>query len=237
MTRDALIERHQHLARVIACQSLPGLPKSIELEDLVSAGYIGLIEAADAFDAERGVQFSTYAVPRIRSRILDYLRSEDRLSRRERERVRMVELAQACVYAGGGSGDEEIAAELGWEIEALYDHEEARAQSYTLSTEVKVCGGTRGGLQEITLGDLLPDDAPSHFELLLTTERKFAVAMAWDRLPEREKTLLDRYYREGQTFREIAPLMGCSEERVWQIHEQALGRIRGMLLPDQALWE
>jgi RNA polymerase sigma factor for flagellar operon FliA len=225
--RDALIEAHLPQVKFIADRLAAKLPRSVDREDLISAGVLGLIDAANKYDPARGVLFKTYAETRVRGAMLDSLRDLDWVPRSVRRQARQVEAAYAEVEQtrGRAAEDEEVAERLGLSMSDFHS--------------------LLGGLRGITLTDALPgdedadtrlwqvpDDAEktplAHYEREETVERLTA---AIDALPERERQVIALYYLEELTMKEIGVLLGVTESRISQVHTQAVLRLRSALAP------
>ncbi|MDB2384460.1 RNA polymerase sigma factor FliA [Endozoicomonas sp.] len=221
--KDELIEAHRPLVKRIANHLAARMPASVQIDDLVQSGMIGLLEAAKKYDAEKGASFETFAGIRVRGAMLDEIRKGDwgprsvyRNSRRISEAVQSVE-----AKLGRDARDFEVAAELNVKIgdyytilsdlrgcrlfsfEELFDSEESRMQARS---------GDQGPQADIQ-------------------EEKFKTALinAIDKLPEREKLVLMLYYNEEMNLKEIGKVLGVSESRVSQIHSQAAVRLRARL--------
>ena len=203
--RNRLVLQYSPLVKYVAGRVRSGLPQSVEQSDLISEGVIGLIDAIDRFEPERGLQFQTYAVPRIRGAMVDSLRSSDWVPRSLRERKRDIELAQATLETklGRTPSDGEVAAELGCSVADL--REAYRKVSYT----------NVASIDELGLGDELAPTAPDGSQDSdLGPELLEAVAQ----LAERDRIIVALYYFEGLTLAEIGQVLGVTESRVSQLH-------------------
>lgn len=226
--RERLILEHLPQVRWIAARIHEKLPPEISLEDLVSTGIVGLIQAIDAFDPSRNAQLKTYAEYRIRGAILDSIRGLDGVPINRRKQIKQVEAAiQALEHRNGTTpGEEEIAAELRISIgeyhEWLY---ELRGVSI---------GSLSSPLDEsssLTLADCIPSpsgEIPSQQLEKAELERLLADGIRW--LPRTEQILLSLYYRDERNMREIAPILGISLARVCQLKTQAIMRLRSFLM-------
>ncbi|MDX2029398.1 MAG: FliA/WhiG family RNA polymerase sigma factor [Blastocatellia bacterium] len=222
--RDALIEAHLPQVRFIAERLAARLPPSVDRDDLIGAGVIGLLSAVDKFDPSRDVQFKTYAEMRVRGAMLDCLRSLDWAPRSLRQRGREVEAAYRRIEAEQGrpAGEEEVAALLGLSLtqfQALL----GELQGLTLL-------GLDGGGEEDGSPPQLPDDpARSPLAIYERADGRARLIRAIDSLPERERQVVALYYLEELTMKEVGEAMGVTESRVSQIHTQAVMRLRGAL--------
>lgn len=218
-TRQQLYERYTPLVRRIAMKTIRTLPASYTLDDLLSAGWIGLADAlrrrTDTMDE---VQFEAYASHRVQGAILDYLRSLDPLSRKLRGASRRITEATSELVArlGRAPEEEEIAAELGVPLE----------QYHQLLTDI-----AEAGLARLELTQSAPDQVELSSPEAMTAQRELIdqVSEAIDALPERLKTVLGLYYQEECSFREIGEVLGVTESRACQLHTEAVHRIRARL--------
>ncbi len=227
--REELITEYAPLVRFVVGRL--GIPPTslLEIDDLVSYGMIGLINAIDRFEITRGVPFEAFATPRIRGSVIDHLRSLNWQPRAAVSRVRQVEAALASVEQrmGRPAREEEVAGELGVSIER-YRQTLLDASTTVLSLDVPVSSFHDEEMSP--LKDLLEDeDAPGPAEEAERQEMAGALSMAIEQLPEREQLLLALYYQEELTMKEISKVMSVSESRVCQLHMQAIMRLRGVL--------
>jgi RNA polymerase sigma factor for flagellar operon FliA len=192
------------------------LPNSVECADLVSDGILGLMEAIDRFDPDRGQSFQTYAVPRVRGAMVDALRALDWVPRSVRERVRAVETVQRTLQSrlGRVPEDTEVATELGigvTELRELYS---------TLSVT------SLGTMEDLELADELSSAATQAVE---DEETRAALAGVVETLPERDQVIIALYYFEGFTLVEVGRVLGVSESRVSQLHSRLTLMLRARL--------
>jgi RNA polymerase sigma factor for flagellar operon FliA len=200
----------------------------MEFEDAVSFGMCGLIEAMDRYDPQRGTNFNSYAVSRIRGAIIDAFRRMDRLSRTMRQKVQGLQKARAELEAdlGRSPTEAELATFTGMELDKLREAETC-ASVVTVSLErIATPDQERDGARF----EIVADDDESNFaDQLEQRELRQALASAIRSLPERERLVMALYYKEELTMREIAGVLGVSETRVSQLHAQAVRRLRGSL--------
>ncbi len=214
-----LYERYTPLVRRIAMKTVRSLPSSVTLDDLLSAGWIGLAEALQrrttGMDEE---QFEAYASHRVQGAILDYLRSLDPLSRKLRGASRRISdtTAELSSRLGRAPDEEEIAGELGLPLETYHQ----------LLMQIAEAGLARLELTD-NAGWLSEQSSPES----LATEHELVdqVAEAIDGLPERLRTVLGLYYQEDCSFREIGEVLGVTESRACQLHAEAVHRIRARI--------
>jgi RNA polymerase sigma factor for flagellar operon FliA len=227
--REKLILKYLHLVRYVVSRLPITLPISIAQEDLVSYGTMGLMEAVERFDPERGLKFETYAVTRIRGAIIDQLRFQDWIPRGVRKRSKELGEAMQRLEAklGRVASDDELAAELGvtkTKLQVLL----AESQNLVLSLDDSYGNDSSGS--NVTLLDMVEDknspDPQGEYE---ATELRRRLADAIASLPEREKLLIALYYHENMTLKEIGEVISVSESRVCQLHAQAILRLRGKL--------
>jgi RNA polymerase sigma factor for flagellar operon FliA len=225
--REQLLMEHLPTVRYLARRIHERLPQHVELDDLISAGVVGLIDAFSKFDHGKKVQFKSYAQFRIRGAILDSLRTLDWSPRELRRKGRAVEEAIRTVThrIGKAPSEQEIAAEM----------------KVTLSEYQVLLGDLKGleigslhversedsGDEELSYIPGAPEDDPLF--RCLKGEMKQRLTDAIDELPERERMVLTLYYYEELTMKEIGLTLGVVESRVSQIHSSAVVRLRASL--------
>ncbi|WP_205342178.1 RNA polymerase sigma factor FliA [Denitrificimonas caeni] len=220
--QSLLIEQHAPLVKRIAYHMLGRLPASVQVEDLIQAGMIGLLEAAKKFDASKGASFDTFVGIRIRGSMLDELRKGDWTPRSVHRNTRLVSDAVRTIEARTGcdAKDLQVAAELNLSIDEYYS----------------ILNDTQGS-RLFSFDDLL--DEGDQFDLHSTQQEpgrdveqvhfKQALADAIAGLPERERLVLSLYYDEELNLKEIGEVLGVSESRVSQLHSQCAARLRARL--------
>jgi RNA polymerase sigma factor for flagellar operon FliA len=199
------------------------LPASVELDDLIQAGTLGLLEALGRFDATQGASFATFANQRIRGAMLDELRSRDWLPRSVRRHAREMDEAIRRL-------EQELAR-------APEEHEIAERLGMELADYRQLLTDTNNGqflpFEELLLEGIEPgaENRPANPELsdLIDQDQRQRLVDAIDALPEREKLMMALYYQEELNLKEIGLVLGVSESRVCQIHSQALSRLRSKL--------
>jgi RNA polymerase sigma factor for flagellar operon FliA len=227
--REKLILKYLHLVRYVVSRLPITLPISIATEDLISYGTMGLMEAVERFDPDRGLKFETYAVTRIRGAIIDQLRFQDWIPRGVRKRSR--ELSETMTRLeeelGRPPNDDELAEAMGvtkQKIQVML----AETQNLVLSLDDTYGNDPSGS--NMTLLDMVEDknspDPQGEFE---AGELRRRLAEAIASLPEREKLLIALYYHENMTLKEIGEVICVSESRVCQLHAQAILRLRSKL--------
>ena len=223
--REMLIEIYIPLVRFVVGRL--GIPPTslLELDDLMSYGMIGLINAIDRFNLAQGVPFEAFATPRIRGAMIDHLRSLNWQPRATASRVHQVEAALASVEQkmGRPATEEEVASELGVSVERY------RQVLLDASTTVLPIGSFQSE-EMAPFKDLLEDgDTLGSAEEADPQEPIITLSTAIEQLPEHEQLLLALYYQEELTMKEISKIMRISESRVCQLHMQAIMRLRGVV--------
>ncbi|ROR34946.1 RNA polymerase sigma factor FliA [Inmirania thermothiophila] len=218
--RAALVERHAPLVKRIAHHLMHRLPPTVQLEDLLQAGVVGLLEAARNFDPSHGASFETYAGIRIRGAMLDEVRRHDWVPRSVHRKSRMVAEAIQEIERREGreARDEEVAAVLGIGLDE-YHRILQDASSGRLFSFEEVAG--EGG--ELIGGE---DPGADPLAAVEAEDLRQAVARAIGELSEREQLVLALYYDEELNLREIGAVLGVTESRVCQIHGKAMLRLR-----------
>ena len=225
-SREMLIESHLPKVKYIADRIAAKLPPSVEREDLYGAGVIGLIEAAERFDASRGIAFTTFAELRVRGAIFDSLRDLDWASRSARRRAKDVQEAFARIERERGrpATEEEVALELGVSLQKLH---ELLNELRSLTVTDLEAGADDENRQ--TPLETLFDTAASPLEQYETGERRERLTLAIESRPERERQVIALYYIEELTMKEIGAVLGVTESRVSQMRTRAIVRLRANL--------
>jgi len=222
--RERLILHYAQLVRFVAARFGARVPASVEFDDLVSYGMIGLIEAVDRFDLHRKIRFETYAVPRIRGAMLDELRALDWVPRSVRARARELEHVRSKLRAGlrREPNVREIATEIGCNPRDLRDSY-AGATRPLVALEELVSRGSGEDSDNVTVLDTIVDttiDEPGSDAELAEIRRALLEAM--QQLTDRDYTMISSYYFGEKTLAHIGAAFGVSESRVSQIHARAL---------------
>jgi RNA polymerase sigma factor FliA len=220
--REQLILEHLPQVRLIARRIHERLPDNVSLDDLISAGVIGLIAAVDHFDPGQNAQLKTYAEHKIRGAILDSLREMDWAPKKKRRLAKQIEAAIAVLEQrlGRAPAEDEIAAQLKMSLEeyqqALYEVRCLTIGSLDIATEG----------QEGDLLDFIPDADDLPLRRLERAELERLLAQAIDLMPKMERTVLSLYYHEEATLREIAEITGMHISRIAQLKTQGILRLR-----------
>jgi RNA polymerase sigma factor for flagellar operon FliA len=231
--RAELLQQYVPLVHFVARQ-LASRVAAVELEELVSAGNLGLMRALEVFDLSRGLAFTTYAVPRIRGAILDDLRRRDWLPRSGRARARRLVAVRAELASRHQrpATHTEVAQELGLDLKAYWrwcDELAPVVRTDAQATEGSAREREMDGARELPTA---PHHSPDHD--LLQEENKAELRKAVARLPERERSVLSLCYFEELTMKEVAAVLRVTESRVCQIRQRALRRLREGMVPAQA---
>ena len=228
--REALILEHMPQIKYIAQRISTKLPSHVELNDLVGTGVLGLLDAIEKFDPNRGVKFKTYAELRIKGAILDSLRNLDWAPRSLRKKSKDLEKVYHDLEQrlGRPATDKEVCEEMGITLEEFYE----------LVDQIK--GLNIGSFQEVAVHDdekngeplvkYVPD-APQldPFFLFQKSEVRGILATAVETLPKKERLVISLYYFDELTMKEIGKVLGVNESRVSQLHTKAMLRLRSKL--------
>lgn len=205
------------------------LPSSIETQDLIHAGIIGLITAIERYDPNKNCSFLTYASFIIKGAVLGELRSRDYLSRSIRKKIRELEqiTLQLEQKLGRCPEDEEIAHALGIDLQTLYDIQRMAAVSFVSLEDI----GLSASKQQTQIFDMLMNSSSTDaHQLICLKEVQQAIAYSINSLPKKEQLVISLYYWDELTMKEIGRVLDISESRVSQIHAGALLRLRTKLL-------
>lgn len=227
-TRDKIIEDHMWLVRCIARSMADCLPQQIEVDDLISAGTVGLIKAVDDFDPSRGARLETYARYRIKGAILDELRKQDMLPYSTRSRLRRLDQAIHNLERtlGRHPTDREIIEEAG-----ISEDEMSRLLAVATAVDLYSLEDIlENGDEELRLapdhGVAQPEDPLSKLEREEVTR---VIVEGLKSMPRMERTVLGLYYYEGLRMKEIGEVLGVSESRISQVHSKAILLLRARL--------
>ena len=224
--RQLWIKQYAPLVKRIAHHIMAKLPASVEVDDIIQAGMIGLMDAVCRYEETQGAQFESYAAQRIRGAMLDELRSCDWLPRGIRKSMRSIEKAMHALEQSLGRqpSEQEIAKHMKLPLDEYQQMlQEARGhklvyfEDYSEGDDEHFLDRHTGHAHQSPLEDLLEGDMR---ERLIEAIKE---------LPDREKTMMGLYYEQDLNLREIGDVMGVSESRVCQIHTQAIARLRSML--------
>ncbi len=225
--RNALIERFLPLVRYNAERVWAKLPDGVDLNDLISAGVFGLMDAIEAFDLDRGVKFETYCVPRIRGAMLDELRTMDWVPRLVRSKASKLEAArkEAEAELGRPPSDAEIARKMGLPMEE-YDKHKSEASAVNLVSLNKKWYETDSykDVREIDIIEDTKGEDPTD-----GIQKRDVMKLVTKGLNRNERLIIILYYYEELTMKEIGTTLGLSESRVSQMHSSIVARLKDQL--------
>lgn len=221
--REEIILKHLGLVRYAVGRIIIILPDHVQAEDLESYGIIGLIEAVEKFDYQRGVEFSTFALPRIKGEIYDYLRSKDWLPDNMRRELKQVRLAKENFKAKTGKIPDHS------ELAKLANIKESRLSKIERHSQLDNLISLSHDFDGIELIELISADLEQTVDKLEKDEAVELLSKKLESLSEDEQLVLTLYYYEELTQVEIAEVMDLSAARISQIHSQSIRRLRGML--------
>jgi RNA polymerase sigma factor for flagellar operon FliA len=230
--RNILIERYYPLVRYISERLLATLPKSIDLEDLVSAGLFGLMDAIDGFDLTRGIKFKTYCTTRIRGSILDELRSQDWVPRLVRLKANKIAKAYRALESKLGREPSDV--EMAEEVNVSLDEYRSMVEEAHPVTIYSLSDKWDENREDVSLekADILAD-TKSENPIESLNQRDVIEAITRN-LSQKEKRIIIMYYYEGLTMKEIGRILDLTESRVCQIHTNVLIRLKEQLEKNRA---
>ncbi|MBT4128986.1 MAG: FliA/WhiG family RNA polymerase sigma factor [Nitrospina sp.] len=228
--REEVIKRYSPMIKYVANRIAMRLPPHIEVDDLISVGVLGLMDAISKYDSTRGAKFKTYAEFRVRGAILDELRSLDWVPRSIRQKASQVDKVVQELQAklSRSPEDEEVAKEMGLNLDQFHDTLNETKSMPVFSLED--LGLAKDSGEQQSLLDCLAGkaDADPQTQIRLV-ELKEIIAKAIDGLPEKERLMVSLYYYEELTMKEIGAVLEITESRVSQIHSKAVYRLRTKL--------
>ena len=228
--REKLVLRYVNLVKYVAGRLAIGLPPSVQADDLISSGILGLMDAIDKYDLERDTRFETYAVTRIRGAILDELRALDWIPRSTRQKARKLEGVYIELEAslGRSATTEEVAKRMKLSTSALYGLLDEVRSTNLVSLDEYVQG--KDGEGQTRLVDAVEDKVSlDPCDRIDIEDLKEIMNGAILRLPPRERLVIALYYYEELTLKEIGSILNVSESRISQIHTKAIVRLRSKL--------
>lgn len=227
--KNRLIVEYAPLIKFIAQKIASRLPANIELDDLISAGVIGLMDAIDKYDPTRDNKFKTYAEFRVRGAILDELRSQDWVPRSIRDKAKLLDrtMIQLETELGRLASDEEIAQALGCSLEEYHQllNQVKPVSLLSIDDSQTFSSVDKKSILNLLEGTKLNNP---HVQLNMKLVKKL-VADAISELPERQRLVLSLYYYEDLNLKEIGRVLRVTESRVSQLHAQAVSRLRNKL--------
>ncbi|MDR2607152.1 MAG: RNA polymerase sigma factor WhiG [Treponema sp.] len=228
--RETFVIQYSPLVKFVAGKVAVGMPHNVEFDDLVGFGSIGLLDAIDKYDPDRGVKFKTYAVTRIRGAIFDELRQIDWVPRSVRKKAKELEETVANLESQMGriATDQEIASSMG-----LDDEEYSKTVMKISATSIVSLNEVWSGVDENeknSIGDTIESPISLHPDVMVEKEEiRRVIIDAIRELPEKEKQILVLYWYEDLTLKEIGEVMKVTESRVSQLHSKAMLRLRAKL--------
>lgn len=223
---EQYLTQYAPLVKRIAHHMMAKLPASVEIDDIIQTGMIGLLDAVNRYEESHGAQFETYAAQRIRGSILDGLRQADWLPRSFRRDLRRIETAVGKLEQrlGRAPSEQELATEMGLPL-TDYQKMLQDARGYQLIS-FEDFNHTDG---DDYLDRHCEDRSDNPLDALLDRKLRERLIQGIEGLPEREKVVMGLYYEEELNFREIGETLGVSESRICQLHSQAIARLRNQL--------
>ncbi len=223
--RDAMLRQYAPLVQRLAHHMMAKLPPSVQVDDLIQVGLMGLSEALTRFEASQGVMFETFASQRIRGAMLDELRENDWLSRGSRKSQKDIEVAMRRLEhrLGRTPRESEIATELGLDL-ANYQTLLGKVKGTQLVYLEDMAGGEEGS--DSFLDRHVADADADPMQMLQNQRLRQSLIQAIEDLPDREKYIMSMYYENDMNLKEIAAVLGVTESRVCQLHSQSIARLR-----------
>ena len=231
--RDQLISEYLPYVKRIVQRLAVHLPSTVDIDDLMNVGVIGLIQAVDRYDPRRDNKFMTYAIFRIKGAVLSELRARDFLSRSNRRKIRELESAYQRLEQklGREADDKEIAQEMGIELDQVYRTKQMSSISFISLEEL----GVSSKDEKEKLMSFLANNEDDALNLTKLKELKEGLSGAIKQLPEKERLVISLYYLDELTMKETGKVLGITESRVSQIHSQAILHLRSKLRKQKLL--
>ncbi len=227
--KDDLIREYSPLIKFIAQKIAVRLPSNIELDDLISAGVIGLMDAIEKYDSSRDNKFKTYAEFRVRGAILDELRSQDWVPRSIRDKAKVLDKTMVNLEQdlGRAPSDEEVAKALDITMDEFHDlvHQVRPVSLLSIDDQQTFDNSDKRSIMNLLEGS----KSFNPLNQLNVKTVKDIVAKAIEELPERQRLVLSLYYYEDLNLKEIGQVLRVTESRVSQLHAQAVQRLRAKL--------
>jgi len=228
LDRNALIKQYQPLVRKLAHHMMAKLPPSVEVDDLIQVGLIGLSDALTRYEAAQGVQFETFATQRIRGAMLDELRGNDWMSRSSRKGQKDIEVAMRRLEhrLGRTPLESEIAAEMGL---PLSEYQELLGKVRGTQLVYLEDMSRNGEDDDSYLDRHVADNEADPLNVLRDQRMRQSLVGAIKGLPEREQYIMSMYYEQDMNLKEIAAVLDITESRVCQLHSQSIARLRAKM--------
>ncbi|NLB17227.1 MAG: FliA/WhiG family RNA polymerase sigma factor [Syntrophomonadaceae bacterium] len=231
IAREELIVHYSYLVKYIANRLAINLPNYVEVDELISDGIEGLIEATEKYDLLRKIKFETFASARIRGAMIDGLRAMDWVPVSIRQKSKELEKTYAHLEStlGRHATDEEVANELGLTMQKYHDLVRDASVTAMIYLEDLLPGEENASQNKRMINLLRDDQAENPLDMIEWSETKSILAEAIRKLPEKEKIVLELYYYEGLNLKEIGEVLNLSESRISQLHTKSILRLRGRL--------
>jgi RNA polymerase sigma factor for flagellar operon FliA len=226
--RNLLIEHYTYLVKITVGRLVSGQVGSLTIDDFVSAGVVALIKSVDNFDPTRDTKFETYAITMIRVAVLELIRHEDWVPRSTRDKLRVVERTESLlmVKLGRAPTGQELADATEFSLEQLAQLQALQARAHVTSLDDLVPSDSDDSL---SYADMVEDENSNVRGFVEGKALKSILASCIDNLSDRERTVVALHYFDGLTFSEISKVLGISESRAYQLHTQAVGRLRSLV--------
>lgn len=227
--RRRLIDHYSYLVKITSGRIVTSMPGGLDREDLIGAGVIGLVKSVDQFDPTRDVKFETYAIALIRGAILEMLRDEDWVPRSIREKLKALDRAIMFLETrlGRPANEVEIAEHMGISTGEVGELMVRMGRTNVYSLDDIMVGGD--GDDHIHYVEMIVDETANPSGEVEGKELRRVLNTGVEKLPERERLVIALYYFEGLTFKEIGRVLAVSESRVYQLHTQAMNRLRNFM--------
>ena len=229
--REELILHYAPMVKYVANRLAINLSSVVEVDELISYGIEGLMDAIEKYDHKRNIKFETYAITRIRGSMIDGLRSMDWVPVSLRQKGKELEKAYAHLEMEleRPASDKEVAAELGIDAEDLSKLLRDLAATTIISLDDFINSDDPADRKKRIVDMLEDEDTPDALDLVEFSDVKQLLGQTIDRLPEKEKIVIYLYYYEGLTLKEIGAVLSLSESRISQLHTKSILRLRGSL--------
>ncbi len=228
LDRSAMIKQYQPLVRKLAHYMMAKLPASVEVDDLIQVGLIGLADALSRYEASQGVQFETFATQRIRGAMLDELRGNDWMSRGSRKSQKEIETTMRRLEhrLGRSPIESEIATEMGM---SLVDYQSLLGKVRGTQLVYLEDMSRNGEEDDSFLDRHVADSEADPMNMLRDHRLRESLVAAIKSLPEREQYIMSMYYEQDMNLKEIAAVLDVTESRICQLHSQSIARLRAKM--------
>ncbi len=228
LDRSAMIKQYQPLVRRLAHYMMAKLPASVEVDDLIQVGLIGLADALSRYESSQGVQFETFATQRIRGAMLDELRGNDWMSRGSRKSQKEIETTMRRLEhrLGRSPIESEIATEMGM---SLVDYQSLLGKVRGTQLVYLEDMSRNGEEDDSFLDRHVADSEADPMNMLRDHRLRESLVAAIKSLPEREQYIMSMYYEQDMNLKEIAAVLDVTESRICQLHSQSIARLRAKM--------